>query len=74
MNRIFFSYLGLYSMVYMLLCLIAIFLLGPLIDFIGTGTRIHLIVYAVLFLIVYPLLTRFIGDLIGKRFIKEEKE
>ena len=58
-----FPYILLCTGLYLILSAIEIFLLKPLVDFLGTGYRIHLVVNLILLLIVNPFLVRFLSDL-----------
>ncbi len=55
-------YIGLCTGTYLLISAFEIFLCHPLVDFIGFGYRIHLIVYAILLLAINPYLVRFCTD------------
>ena len=58
-----FPYILLCTGLYLILSAVEIFLLKPLIDFLGTGYRIHLAVNVILLLIVNPLLVRLLSNL-----------
>lgn len=60
---------------FLTLCAIEVFLLSPVVDFIGFSFKVHLIVYLTLFIIVNPIITRFlIGLLSISRLPEEQKE
>ena len=54
------KYIGLCIGIYLCLSVVEIFLLRPLVDFIGTGFWTHMIVYCVLLLVINPVSTYFI--------------
>lgn len=58
------KYIGFYTLGYLILSGIEIFLLRPLIDFIGTNYFIHLVVYLILLLIVNPVVVKQLGSLL----------
>jgi len=70
MHKSFISYLGLYMAIFLALSTIEVFLLKPLVDFIGTSFWTHIVVYSLMFIIVNPILCKLIGNLI----ITESKE
>ena len=62
MKYAFWKYLGSYMLIYLSLSIIEIFLGKELIDFISTDFWIHFAVYCFLFLVINPVLCRYIGD------------
>lgn len=68
-----FKYIFLCLSAYLLLCVIEVFLLRPLVDFIGFGFLSHLIVYLVLFLIINPIATKIITDMFSVSRLPKEK-
>ena len=65
-----FKYLGLCIGFNLLLALIEIFILRPLVDFVGTNFITHVIVYNILFIIINPTI---VALLIKKLFKFEYK-
>ena len=50
--------------IYLGMSFVEIFLLEPLVDFIGTGFWVHLVVYGICLLLVNPICTWFIAKLL----------
>lgn len=53
------KYIGLCMLIFLVLSVIEIFLLRPLIDFIGTDFWTHFIVYNVFLLLINPFATKY---------------
>ena len=66
MSKAFIKYLGIYMGIYLVLAAIEIFILKPLVDFLGTNFWIHMCVYSVLFIVVNPVICKLIGNMISK--------
>lgn len=66
MSKVFIKYLGIYMGVYLVLAAIEIFILKPLVDFIGTNFWIHMGVYSVLLIVINPVICKLIGNMISK--------
>lgn len=59
--------------VYLLLCLIEVFVLKPLVDFINDGYLTYFVVYNVFFLLINPVLTYFIYERLPLSYGKRKK-
>ncbi len=58
------KYIGFYTLSFLILSGIEIFLLKPLVDFISTNYWIHLVVYLILLTIVNPIAIKQLGALL----------
>ncbi|MBQ6334087.1 MAG: hypothetical protein IJI46_03330 [Erysipelotrichaceae bacterium] len=67
-----FKYLGVCMGIYLALAAIEFFLLRPLVDFFGTGVYTPLIVYLIILVLVDPILTRMISDLMGFKELNKD--
>lgn len=59
--------------IYLTLCGIEVFILKPLVDFIGDSFWIYFIVYNIFFIIINPFLTYFIYERLPLKFAKRKK-
>ena len=64
----FWRFLGVYTGLYLLICLFEILLLSPLVDFFGNGFWIRFLIYCILFLLANPFLVKVLGELIFSRW------
>jgi|GEM_PF-6551455 len=62
MKDSFWRFLGVYTGLYLLICLFEILFLSPLVDFFGNSFWIRFLVYSLLFLLADPFLVRFLGE------------
>ncbi|MBR4421823.1 MAG: hypothetical protein IKS69_04750 [Erysipelotrichaceae bacterium] len=67
-------YILLCTGLYLIVSAIEFFPLKPLIDFLGTGYKIHLIVYLILLLIVNPIIVHYLSDLSRLSHIVQNKQ
>ncbi len=67
-------YIGICTGLYLLLSAAEIFLGKPLVDFIGFGYRLHLLIYTILLLLINPLLVRRVTDRMGFASHAENKQ
>lgn len=61
-----FKYIGFYTLSYLILSGIEIYLLRPLVDFVSTNFWFHFVVYLILLLIVNPFVVKWLGMLLIK--------
>lgn len=59
--------------IYLLLCLIEVFVMRPLIDFIDDGFLTYFVVYNIFFILLNPILTYFVYERLPLNYGKRNK-